>query len=115
TKVKNVGNNKSVTHKVAEGENLTLIANKYGTTVESIKEKNGLENDVIMVGQDLVISGNSSTGSKKESKKTHTVKSGDMLTKIASDNGLTVKQLMTWNGLKDDKILVGQVLKLYGK
>lgn len=114
TKVKNVGSNKTVTHKVAEGDNLTLIANKYGTTVESIKEKNGLDNDVIMVGQELVISGKSSTGSKKETKKTYTVKSGDMLTRIAADNGLTIKQIMTWNGLKDDKILVGQVLKLYG-
>ncbi|MCB0724988.1 MAG: LysM peptidoglycan-binding domain-containing protein [Ignavibacteriae bacterium] len=114
TKVKNVGNkkNETVTHKVEEGENLTLIAQEYGTTVQNIKDLNGLDDDVIMVGQLLTISGNK-TLSNKNTKQTYTVKSGDMLSRIASDNGLTTQQLMQWNGLKDDKILVGQVLKLY--
>lgn len=115
-KVKNVNSkNETVTHKVSEGENLTLIASKYGTTVESIKDKNGLDDDVIMVGQVLTISGNTSTGKNNtsSSKRTYTVKSGDMLSRIASDNGVTLSQIMEWNGLTDDKILVGQVLKLY--
>jgi membrane-bound lytic murein transglycosylase D len=117
-KVKNVNSktNETVTHKVAEGENLTLIASKYGTSVENIKDKNGLEDDVIMVGQVLTISGNTSTGKNNtsSSKRTYTVKSGDMLSKIAAENGVTLSQIMEWNGLTDDKILVGQVLKLYG-
>lgn len=112
--VDNVSNKNSlVTHTVAEGENLTLIASKYGTTVSGIMEKNELETDVIFVGQKLIISGNTSTGNKKTiKKKTYTVKSGDNLTNIAKENGLTLKQLMDLNNLSDDNIKIGQVLKL---
>ncbi|OLS39956.1 glycosyl hydrolase family 18 protein [Bacillus sp. MRMR6] len=43
---------------------------------------------------------------------THTVQSGDTLTKIAVMNNLTIKQLMEYNNLLSDKILIGQVLYL---
>ena len=55
-----------------------------------------------------------STKKKKESSKPRnvTVKSGDNLTVIAKRNGTTVAALKKANGLKDDKLKPGQVLKL---
>lgn len=45
----------------------------------------------------------------------YTVKAGDCLSKIASDNGTTVDKLCQLNGIKDaDLIYVGQVIKLPG-
>ncbi len=43
------------THRVARGETLLSIAKRYGTTVALIKELNSLRNNVIRVGQRLVI------------------------------------------------------------
>jgi membrane-bound lytic murein transglycosylase D len=43
------------THVVAPGETLTSIAKRYGTTVWSIKQRNGLHDDRIQAGQRLVI------------------------------------------------------------
>ncbi|MDB6109755.1 MAG: muramidase-2 [Pedosphaera sp.] len=45
----------------------------------------------------------------------YTVKSGDSLTKVAKDHGVSVKSLRAANDLKTDKIKVGQKLKLPAK
>lgn len=47
-----------------------------------------------------------------ENQRTYTVQSGDMLEKIARKNGTTVTALKAANQLKNDKIFVGQKLKL---
>jgi LysM repeat protein len=46
---------------------------------------------------------------------TYTVKSGDSLTKIAGEFGVSVRNLRSANNLKTDKIVVGQKLKIPGK
>lgn len=49
----------------------------------------------------------------KNSNGTYTVKSGDTLGEIASDFGVTVDQLVTWNTIANKNIIaIGQVLKL---
>lgn len=45
----------TVTYIVRNGDNLFQIAKAYGTTVEKIKAANGLNSDIITVGQKLVI------------------------------------------------------------
>lgn len=42
---------------VASGDSLWTIANKFGTTVENLKQLNGLSNDFLQVGQTLKVSG----------------------------------------------------------
>lgn len=46
---------KTVTHRVAKGESLYKIANRYGTTIDAIKKANNLTNDKIQPGQRLTI------------------------------------------------------------
>tara|TARA_R110002050_G_scaffold33007_2_gene84425 strand:- start:150 stop:1583 length:1434 start_codon:yes stop_codon:yes gene_type:complete len=44
---------------------------------------------------------------------TYTVKSGDVLGKIASNNNVKVSHIKQWNNLKSDRINIGQKLVLY--
>ena len=45
----------AIYHIVVKGETLYGISKKYNTTVQDIKSKNGLENNIISIGQKLRI------------------------------------------------------------
>lgn len=93
---------------VKSGDTLSQIANKAGTTVESLKINNNLQDvNKIYPGQELKVDGNVQTSAK-----TYTVKAGDSLWKIARANGLSVDELKSVNHLTGNLILVGQVLNL---
>ena len=110
-------NYKSV-HTVSAGENLTMIASKYNVSVDEIIEMNGLEGDIIIPGQKLKINGYSdniiSNTKSSASKKTHKVKKGETLAGIANSYNVSLSDLKKWNNIKSDKLLAGQILKLYG-
>ena len=110
---------KTSVHTVSSGENLTMIAGKYGMSLSELKEINDLDSDVITKGQKLKVTGsqtegNTNSGKKSTGRTTHKVKSGETLASVASEHGVTISELMKWNKLKSDKILIGQVLKLSG-
>lgn len=44
-------------HKVQSGDTLWAISKRYGTSVDELKRLNGLDSNLIVVGQNLVISG----------------------------------------------------------
>jgi LysM repeat protein/Tol biopolymer transport system component len=99
-------------HVVQWGETLSLIASRYGVTVEAILVANGLADpNFIYVGQRLVIP---TPGSPGEGGR-HTVAPGETLTSIAFRYGTTVAALAAANGLSEtDLIYVGQVLSVPG-
>ncbi len=45
----------------------------------------------------------------------HTVAKGDSLTKIAHANGVTIDQIRIFNDMKNDRIVIGQVVKVPGE
>ena len=103
----------STTYTVKSGDTLWKIANSNGVTVSELKSMNGLSNDSIRTGQQLVIKRNSNTFEPSStSKNTYTVKSGDTLWSIATQHQLSISQLKTYNQLSSDTIYVNQVLKL---
>ena len=51
TKTSNKSGSSTVYHKVKQGETLSRIASKYGTTVANLKKRNGIKGDKIRVGQ----------------------------------------------------------------
>jgi membrane-bound lytic murein transglycosylase D len=109
-------NKKAKTHKVKEGENLTGIADKYDVSVEDIKEWNNLKKDVIVPGQELIVSKSTSKKetTKETNKKTHKVKKGETLASISDEYDISIKDLKKWNDLDSDgTIYIGQTLKLY--
>ena len=107
------------THTVQDGEYLTLIAKKYKVSLEDLRDWNELDDDVIQSGQVLVVkepvttkeTKNKTTGSKK---KTYKVKKGDTLASISAEFDVTIKDLKKWNKIKDDTVMIGQILNLTG-
>lgn len=101
-------------HTVKEGENLTMIADKYNVTIKQLKQWNDLTSDVIQPGMKLYVSNPKTTVKEKTtSAKTYKVKKGDTLESIADDYNISLSDLKKWNNLKTNKIYVGQILKLY--
>lgn len=95
-----------VEYVVQPGDNLFRIALRFGTTVEAIKEANGLTNDIIYVGQVLIIP----TPGEVQGVTVYVVQSGDTLFRIALRYGTTVEAIMEANGLSDTTIYAGQEL-----
>ena len=98
---------RTVSHTIKKGENLNTIAKKYAVSINDIKRWNKITNaDKIYAGQKLKIYTN------KPNWVTHTVKSGDNLSKIALKYNCSVEDIKNWNNLSSTKIYVGQKLKI---
>jgi membrane-bound lytic murein transglycosylase D len=130
-KIKDGGDGELIIYKVKSGDYLGKIAGKYRVSVAQIKKWNNLKSNDIRVGQRLTIyrggvvpsssssssakttTSSSSTGSGN--KITYTVKSGDVLGRIAEKHGVTLANLKSWNGLTSNNIQIGQKLVIYTK
>lgn len=91
---------------VKKGDSLWLIANKYGTTIDELKNVNNLKSNTLSIGQTLIIP------EKKEniSKISYVVKKGDSLWLIANKYDTTVEKIKSTNNLKGNTLSIGQVL-----
>ena len=91
---------------VKKGDSLWLIANKYGTTVDELKNANNLKSNSLSIGQTLIIP------EKKEgtSNISYVVKKGDSLWLIANKYDTTVEKIKSTNNLKSNTLSIGQVL-----
>lgn len=116
-----------ITYKVEKGDTLYSISRKYQITVAELRTANNLsENDVIKVGQKLIIpdadigtavalssaktAGNATPAGKVTE---YVVKKGDTLYGIARKNGMAVADLMALNNLDSSAVIkVGQKLKV---
>ncbi len=127
-------NKESITYRIKSGDNLGLIADKYGVRVSEIKSWNGLRSDVIFAGQKLTIytkeaaKKSQTASSAMQSTKTilaqsdistdesdylsYKVKNGDTLWSIAKQfPGVSPDNLMAWNSITNH-IEVGQEIKV---
>lgn len=97
----------SFAYTVRAGDTLWLLANRFGTTVDAIMRLNGLTSDNLQIGQVLQIpSGQSSAYFD------YTVRAGDTLWLLANRFGTTVDAIMRLNGLTNDNLRIGQVLRI---
>ena len=92
---------------VKSGDTLYSIANKYGMSVQELKDLNKLTSNTLSIGQQLVVS-EANAGTLD----TYTVKAGDTLYSIANKYGLTVNELKQLNNLTSDILSIGQVLNI---
>lgn len=109
-------NAQSGTHVVESGEYLLSIANQYGVTVEELRVWNGLSSDLLEVGDVLIVSPADveNIAEVAPNAGTYTVVSGDSLYSIAQRYGVSVGNLMAWNGLSTDWLNVGDTIVVYG-
>ncbi len=91
-------------HRVARGENLSLIARKYGVKVSDIRRVNKMRGSRIFPGQKLEIPSSSIV--------TYKVRNGDNLSKIAQRFGVSVELIRRSNGLSNNIIYANQKLNI---
>ncbi|MBT8194980.1 MAG: LysM peptidoglycan-binding domain-containing protein [Bacteroidia bacterium] len=137
------------TYTVRRGQNLSIIADRLGVGLSTLKRWNGISGSRIYPGQRLKYystgytkvydpdgkldntskipvlaakaSTNKSTPKKAVVKKTpakkvyHTVRKNQTLSHIAEQYGISVKDIMRWNGLSNSNIWTGQKLVVGGR
>ncbi|WP_391208541.1 C40 family peptidase [Psychrobacillus sp. L4] len=113
----------TTTYTVKLGDSLSKIGSQYGVSSKTLMEWNNLSSTLIRIGQKLVVkssttsitnSTSNSSDSSNTSTSTYTVKSGDSLSKIGSQYGVSSKTLMEWNNLSSTLIHIGQKLVVKG-
>ncbi len=115
-------------HTVAAGETLFSIAQRYGSTVDAIRQANSIQGDRIGIGQVLVVPGAGSTprpvaqrpapGRYNVNRSTvpddeiHTVLPGETLFSIAERYGTTAGRLLTENSVNTGPLVPGLLMTL---
>ncbi len=114
---------------VKSGDTLSAIASKHNISLNNLMKWNNLNTTLIYPGNVLMVekpSSNSNSSSSNSSSPSHssdkkkntssstmyTVKSGDTLSQIGANYGVTVSNLKKWNTLSSDRIYIGQKINI---
>lgn len=89
---------------VKAGDSLWSISKKLNVPVETLKNANNLESNLLRIGQVLKIP----NVEESTEYKVYIVKKGDSLYSIARDNNITVSELIDYNNLSSDSLSIGQ-------
>lgn len=96
---------------VQRGDSLYSIAQKYNTTVQAIKSANNLTSNTLQIGQKLILPDSEEIIIPNPSNYTvYTVKRGDTLYKIATEYGITPEDIIDFNKLNTQNLVIGQQL-----
>jgi membrane-bound lytic murein transglycosylase D len=109
------------THTVRRGETLASIAARYGISVRELSSMNGLRNaNRISIGTRLTVPSvpgagpDSGAADERPTRRAsggskyspyHVVRRGDTLSAISRAYGISLKNLMTWNGLSSNSMI----------
>ena len=108
-------------HKVRKGDTLSVIASMYSSSVREIAKMNHIRNiHKLRIGQDLLIPlGGLRFSSRNWSDRqaglpgTHIVKRGDTLAKIAQMYRVRLRDVLRWNSLRANQIILpGQRVRI---
>lgn len=99
---------------IQPGDTLSLIAQRYGTTVSRLMQSNNLRNmHRIRAGQTLEIPGLAAREPIPDGAETYRVRRGDTVGRIARRAGLSEDELLALNNIRNrNRIYVGQELRL---
>jgi membrane-bound lytic murein transglycosylase D len=118
-------------HLVREGEAISVIANKYNTTVSAIRSANNMRGNTIRAGHYLMIPvatkplsaysksadvrlAEKQNRQRAENKIEHTVRTGESFWSIGQKYGVTSRELSAWNGMAPrDPLPVGRKLVIW--
>jgi N-acetylmuramoyl-L-alanine amidase len=98
------------THRVRPGENLTVIARRYGVRLSDLMRLNGLRRDApLLIGQSLKVP------ARRKGDLLHTVRRGETLSGLAASYAISQSALAAANDLRPQaRLWVGQRLLLPG-
>lgn len=87
---------------VEKGDTIYSIAKKFDVSINKLKEYNNLTNNLLSIGQKILI--------PIEENTTYVVKSGDTIYSIAREFNTTVDKIKKLNNLDNNIISIGQIL-----
>lgn len=99
-------NNDDNIYIVKLGDTLYSIAKKYGVSVMDLANINNIDDNIVVIGQELIIPNNNTSNN------IYTVKAGDTLYSIARKYNLSVNELIQMNNLTNNLLSIGQQLKV---
>lgn len=102
------------TYTVKSGDTLWGISQANNVSVSELKGWNDLSSDLIFPKQQLSIGEENQKQEATAEKSSYTVKSGDTLYRIAVNHGISLDQLMSWNGITGHLIYPGDKLVVSG-
>ncbi len=100
-------------YRVRYGDNLSVVAKRYGMKVRALKRLNRLSGNLIRVGQRLRVRAHDAPVDLKS--RWYTVRRGDNLSDIAQRFGTSITAIKRLNNLSGNLIRVGDKLQLRGK
>ena len=92
---------------VKSGDSLYSISKRFNTTVDEIKMINNLSNNLLSIGQKLIIPNKTNTNNEQN---IYIVKSGDSLYSISKRFNTTVDDIRKINNLSSNLLSIGQKL-----
>ena len=116
---RSVSTQRTFKYKVRRGESLGKIADKFGVRINQIRNWNKLQSNDIAAGQVLKIHSVESSSMGDAISKTpgiltnYTVRKGETIGQIAEQFHVSVTSIINWNGIRNNRILAGQKLKIY--
>jgi LysM repeat protein len=101
-------------HRVRSGDTLSGIAQRYGVSMASLQEANGLRGSVVQTGRTLRIPATRQVAIRSAaSTRSHRVQRGQTLTHIARRYGVSIERIRAANGLgRSSNLRAGQVLRI---
>ncbi len=132
-------NRETIEYRVKNGETIAGIAKKFHMSISELKSLNNLKKSYVRPRQRLLVYNGSAkskfpdnnvsenysvpvsnadpekvntTGSHAVSTIVYTVKAGECMALIAQKHSCSVQNIMIWNNLKNQNLLVGQKLKI---
>ncbi len=104
-----------ISHDVSKGESLWVLAKKYKTKIDIIRQVNQLESDALSINQILLIPVGQASSNILIPFEAHVVSEGDTLWSLARKFGVSEKKIMDINNLNDSVLKIGQVLNIGNK
>lgn len=100
-------------YRVVSGDSLSIIAARFNTSVNALKQANQLAGNSIRAGQTLKIPTYGTIASNSGSSFVeHTIRRGETLSGIASSYHVSLDQIRASNQLNNDIIRPGQVIRI---
>ena len=115
-KIPTKGNVVYVKHRIRPGENIYVLAKRYGTSIDEIKRANNLKGSLIIAGKTLSIPQRLSyTYAARDvpRKMHHKIIPGDTLSELALRYRVSVSQIKRWNNMSSTTLIAGRNLVIY--
>lgn len=115
-KIPSRGNIVYVKHRIRPGENIYVLAKRYGTSIDAIKRANNLKGSLIIAGKTLSIPQRlSSTYVPRDvpRKMHHKIIPGDTLSELALRYRVSISQIKRWNNMSSTTLIAGRNLVIY--